>query len=163
MEKSSDFEVSEAEVWKKYGKKLGDHYKLDPVEVHTALRRMRFFGRLSDEQLHQVVKSFQMASFSEGEYAVEQGELGDAFYIITRGEAAVMRTQHPGSAPFQIGTLSAWQCFGERSLLTAEPRNAGILATSEGGMECLAMTRTTFERVIGPMRNFFAPEDHRRE
>ena len=104
-----------------------DHYKLDPVEVHTALRRMRFFGRLSDEQLHQVVKSFQMASFSEGEYAVEQGELGDAFYIIESGRTRVSKQDENGNTHTLV-ELGAGQHFGELALIENAPRAATVTA-----------------------------------
>jgi len=40
--------------------------------------------------------------------------------------------------------------FGERALLTAEPRAANIVVTSDV-LECLSLERETFTRVLGPL------------
>lgn len=49
-----------------------------------------------------------------------QGEVGDEFYIIKEGEAVVTQKTDEGSK--RINLLFKADFFGERSLLTDEPR-----------------------------------------
>ena len=50
-----------------------------------------------------------------------QGDIGDQFYIIKEGEAVVTQNTEEGSK--RINMLFKADFFGERALLTDEPRS----------------------------------------
>ena len=52
----------------------------------------------------------------------------------------------------RVATLSQGQCFGERAILTAEPRNATISADG-GPVTCLTLSRVDFNRILGQLQD----------
>lgn len=67
------------------------------------------------------------------EWVFKQGEAGDSFYIITTGEAEVIRHPEEGDGhhkTHKLADLGQWSCFGERSLV-------GLAPAIEPTRECL--------------------------
>jgi CRP-like cAMP-binding protein len=61
------------------------------------------------------------------EEIIRQGDIGDSFFLIGEGEVEVMRAD--GAAkPSAVARLGPGSFFGERALITDEPRNATIVA-----------------------------------
>jgi len=138
-----------------------DRYKLDKGEVITALRHVDLLSRLSGPQLSTLCDALNEGGeqiFAEKEWVLEQGDVGDQFYIITSGEAVVMHSSGKQYNPHPLAQLHAWQAFGERSLLRNETRYAGVRATS-ATLKCLSITRERFEQVLGPLRDLL-PDKH---
>lgn len=73
--------------------------------------------------------AFVECKFKEGDYVIKEGELGDAFYIITDGEAIATKTLQEGEEPQKVMTYHKGDYFGERALLTNEARAANIVVT----------------------------------
>lgn len=74
---------------------------------------------------------------------------GDAFYLITRGEVKIyVRRQGDSSAlgDCQV-TMGKGDCFGERALVTLEPRNATVVAATPV-VDCLMLHRTAFSMLL---------------
>ena len=65
-----------------------------------------------------------------GRAIIEQGAPGDAYYVLTAGQCRVTRRDPDGSER-QIGALAPGQGFGEEALISGEPRNATIIATTD--------------------------------
>ena len=61
---------------------------------------------------------------------MRQGETGDKFYLIRHGLVEVLMDAGPGTQHL-VATLKEGEFFGERALLTGEPRNATVLAREE--------------------------------
>lgn len=87
---------------------------------------------------------------------VEEGNYGDAFYIITSGSATVS-TRAKG----ELAVLGPGMYFGEMALVRAEPRAATV--TAQGVLTCLVLSRITFTRLLGPLQERLALEMERRE
>jgi len=105
--------------------------KLDGV-----LGSVPIFAGLSKRQLRQVAAVSELADYMAGHSIVREGEIGDSFFIVLRGQAKVTvkgRTIHramPGDH------------FGEISLLDGGPRTATV--TSETPMTLLSISRKSF-------------------
>ena len=68
---------------------------------------------------------------ADGDAVVEQGEMGDAFFIIEEGEALVTKRMQDDSGEWieqQVGHLKLGDYFGELSLLRLSPRAATVRA-----------------------------------
>lgn len=68
---------------------------------------------------------------AHGMAAAKQGEIGDTFFILKEGRALVTQTSKSGDK--QLRRMEEYSCFGERALLTAEPRSANVIAETKVG------------------------------
>jgi len=80
------------------------------------------------------------AHFEAGDVVFNQGDLGDAFYIITEGEAEVL-VESEGSSRL-VAVLSAGEYFGELALLNNLRRSATVRCKK--AMTVLSMRRRDF-------------------
>jgi putative ABC transport system ATP-binding protein len=129
--------------------------------VYGALRRCAAFSALlPQEQFHitdQVLigvhpeqplpAEWQQPAWLEvypsGSAIVRQGEAGDKFYLIRRGRVAVTMAD-AAMGPRQVAELGPGDFFGDRALLTDEPRNATVSALDP--VEVYTIGRETFRR-----------------
>lgn len=136
---------------------------------------------LSVSQLSKIANNLEQRSFNDGESIIAQGDVGEAFYIVFNGECAVFVA---GKAD-AVATLSKGQYFGERALLTSEPRTATVrakvcarwqmgaevhgLATDrrlprlQGSCEVFSMERKVFVQLLGPVENVLRSEAKKRD
>lgn len=95
---------------------------------------------MSDRTLEAIGDLATEAHFAPGEPIVREGDPGDAFYVITTGNAVV--EQH-GTLLRQLGE---GDFFGEISLIDGQPRTATITATDK--VSALTLGREQFQRLI---------------
>jgi CRP-like cAMP-binding protein len=84
------------------------------------------FSKLGPEELQQMADAMATQEFADGEAIIEQDEVVDdesKFYIIESGKVSVTLKDMG-----EVAVLSCPACFGERAILTSEPRNATIRA-----------------------------------
>ena len=86
--------------------------------------------------------------FRKEQYVFHQGSLGDAFYMITKGQALVLRSAEGAQCPVTLATLGQWDSFGERSLVRNEMRYADIKAHLSD-LTCLCITREQLGIALG--------------
>ena len=86
---------------------------------------------MSHQERDKVSDALKEQWFNKGEYVIREGESGNRFYIIEEGSAVATKTLSAGSAPTQVKSYTPGTYFGERALLTDEPRAANIIATSD--------------------------------
>jgi CRP-like cAMP-binding protein len=113
------------------------------------LRRVDLLAGLSDEELHLVLPSIDVAKFGRGEVLIRQGESGDCFFILRRGQVEVVREEVVGKAHLQVGIIdnaSPKNFFGEIALLKGEPRNTTIRAKTD--VEVLRIDRDGFTNLF---------------
>ena len=132
------------------------------VDEHmcSALRKVPAFAGLADEQIGTLRNALSVARYEDGEYAIEQGEEGDVFYLITGGEAEVLRVEpdDPSQEEVLLLTLVESDCFGERALLHNEPRAASVMA--KGRLSVAYISRSNFEEVLGPLSSYRLDHNH---
>ncbi|OQR94754.1 cGMP-dependent protein kinase [Achlya hypogyna] len=124
------------------------------VRIRT-LRGIALLNHLSDAELDLVALAFRTATFTSGAQIIRQGEVGNTFFIIQRGEVAVQKSG------VEVLRLRAGEFFGERTLLHNEPRAADCVAI--GAVECLCLDRPAFERCLAKLQTALAEEAKRQE
>jgi ATP-binding cassette, subfamily B, bacterial len=92
------------------------------------LRALPLLNKLSAEQLEILAQQFHAESFQADREVVREGDPGDRFYLIARGEVAVSRLQADG-AQRRIALLRDGDHFGEVALLHDRPRTATVRTT----------------------------------
>ncbi|KAF8817751.1 hypothetical protein IE077_002318, partial [Cardiosporidium cionae] len=88
------------------------------------------------------IKSFQ---FKVGTNIIQEGELGDTFYILTSGSAEAIKNDQV------IKQYSQGDYFGELALLKNQPRAATVIAKSD--CNTISLDRKSFKRLLGPVEN----------
>jgi CRP-like cAMP-binding protein len=89
-------------------------------------------------------------SYTPGETVITQGEEGDRFYMIRRGSVSIEVGDAP--APKRLVTLARGAYFGERALISREPRSATVRALEPLEVYCLA--KEDFEEAVSHSRTF---------
>jgi CRP-like cAMP-binding protein len=115
--------------------------------VEKCLRNASSLDFLSAEQITRLADTVTKHYVPQGEPIVRQGDPGDAFFIVVAGECKV--TISIGQDVQEHRRYYRGDVFGERALLNEHAiREASVIACTE--CEVLAMTRSKFERLVGP-------------
>ncbi len=89
------------------------------------LARLSLFASLTAPQLEAVAAVLDEASFPRGARVIREGLDGEAFYVITAGEAAVLIDGE------ERARLRPGDFFGEISILTGDATGADVVAETE--------------------------------
>jgi putative ABC transport system ATP-binding protein len=133
--------------------------------VRTALRKCAAFAPLLPDVLEGVAESLLVGvhpdrpvppEYRQGKphfevhppdgVIIRQGDSGDKFYLIRRGEVRIIKDGQPRL------TLGKGEFFGDRALVTGEPRNATVQAVGE--VELYTVGRDTFEKNLAVCKPF---------
>ena len=148
--------------------KTGSMRSLEDLEQLVNLTKSNpFFRRLEPKVRYEICKKCTAIRLADDELVVEQGELGDAFYIILSGSVSVhiqheetMRSFKEGRKPETlmnrmsiaqyygpaVRVLNAGDAFGETALDSTMPRNATVLTCEP--TELLRLDREDYIRVL---------------
>eukprot|EP00980_Cylindrotheca_fusiformis_P008505 scaffold1805_cov104-Cylindrotheca_fusiformis.AAC.12 len=130
-----------------------DHYTFRRILAHSAhqrdgtiksslMRNIPMFQSFSEPTLQKFADSLTRVTHYKGERIVTKGDEGTVFYLIESGQVKVHDIgMGDGRAVDQY--LSAGDCFGERALLTGQPRVANVTVHSHR-VTLLAMDRDDF-------------------
>ena len=90
-----------------------------------------FFSTLSREALREVLGTFQMITVPAGHRLVQEGEEGDAAYIVAHGEVEISRRLPGGDSKPTLGLtrLGSGSFFGELALISQLPSATTVTAT----------------------------------
>lgn len=111
--------------------------------LEQGLRKASFFSRIAQVQLAEVLPFMLMIRYEAGAVICEEGEPGDAMYLIYGG--GVVITKKGWAEP--VARLKDGDFFGEMALLFGEPRSATVTTEVETEVFCLASE--DFNRVVG--------------
>jgi putative ABC transport system ATP-binding protein len=116
----------------------------EAAAVCEFLAQASVFRNLTPTQLADVAERMRRAKFAAGAVIVRQGDIGDRFYLIRRGSVDVR--QGEGPAEHGVAVLTEGEFFGERALITGEPRNATVVAAGE--VECYTLDAADFQAAL---------------
>jgi cAMP-dependent protein kinase regulator len=111
------------------------------------LKQIPIFSELSDEEANRLAAFANETSIAEGQILMKEGDYSTELIGIEEGTADVERDGQ------KIATLGAGDVIGEMGLLSREPRNATVIASSPMRVvklthwEIRRMSEETLERI----------------
>jgi CRP-like cAMP-binding protein len=118
--------------------------RTEHADVFRTLRSVPLLAPLDDAALGRLAAGTRQLTFGTGELVVREGDKGDSFYVIARGEAEV--TLNSGARTKSLSSLYSGSFFGEMSLLAGEPRTATVRAVTD--LVVLVVERDAFRNII---------------
>lgn|GEM_PF-553042 len=116
-------------------------------EVVASLRRFPIFQALAPEQLQQIAGMARLELWGRGEDIFRQGQPGDSYYVIRSGSVDLLiNSDNVNTSPKFLASLKAGAGFGERSLLTGEPRSASVRAAED--TEVFVIDKPAFQGIL---------------
>lgn len=119
-------------------------------DIKDVLRKVPFLSELEDQTLSRISDALTTVTFHENERIINKGDVGEVFYILRDGQVKVHDIGF-GDSQYVDQILGPGDWFGERALLTGEPRVANVTAVSNCSTLCLS--RETFEKTLGPLQD----------
>jgi CRP-like cAMP-binding protein len=113
--------------------------------VENVLRSNPVFAPLGPEQKQAVAREFALREVKQGEVVLQQGQQGDAFYLLLRGRCTPYHVP-PDGREKAYPSLREGDVFGEISLLLGKPVTATVRADMASVV--LRLDREAFERLI---------------
>ncbi|XP_031728956.1 cGMP-dependent protein kinase 2 isoform X2 [Anarrhichthys ocellatus] len=117
-------------------------------EYFSFLRSVSLLRGLPEEKLAKVVDCLEVDYFEKGEYIIREGEEGNTFFIIAKGEVIVTQSTEGFNEPQEIKTLGVGDYFGEKALISEDVRSANIIC-NENDTHCLVVDRDNFNQMVG--------------
>ena len=114
------------------------------------LKKVPQLGSLSNNAINSIAGAMESKTYRRDDNIIEQGERGDAFYVLKDGSCSAYQSKSPGEAAVKVGDLVAGDFFGETALLNNEPRNATVTVSSQM-TEVLVLSKNDFEMILGPL------------
>lgn len=108
------------------------------------LFRVPLMRRLPKDQLPFLAEACTIKDLVKGSCVINQGDMGDEFFVIRRGEASVHVKDEVGSDK-NLVRLKPGDYFGETALLRDETRTATIIA--ETALSVFSITRDKFREL----------------
>ncbi|RQM19999.1 hypothetical protein B5M09_002096 [Aphanomyces astaci] len=134
------------------------------VIVQT-LKKVDVLKSLTTSQLERLATKLTEITFEDGDYILNQGTIGDTFYVIKEGACiCTMWDTAPGEGERrsrEVLRLRQHQYFGERALFNDAPRAANVI--SVGRTKLLQIGRQTFEEILGPLQQIIDNDRAQRE
>lgn len=113
-----------------------------PVEqVVPLLEKVSLFEGLPEADLRQIAELVTGTTLDEGEVLFEEGEPGEAFYIVFDGAVEILKSRGQGEEKLAI--RRAGDAFGEMALLDDAPRSASARARERS--QLMVVKREDFE------------------
>ena len=108
------------------------------------LRRIPIFSQIDPAKLKLMAFASERLTYKSGQTLFNQGEMGDAAYIVLEGTADIVIDSADG--PLRVAQLSENEIIGEIAILCDIPRTATVVAANE--LTTLKITKDLFFRMI---------------
>ncbi|KAF9095555.1 hypothetical protein BGX29_002494 [Mortierella sp. GBA35] len=113
--------------------------------IEVSISNNFLFKNLDEDQHEDVVNAMTEKRFQCKDNVIEQGAVGDFFYVVETGtlDVFVAKNGNPAEKVFEYGPGGS---FGELALMYNGPRAATVTATSD--VVLWALDRVTFRRIL---------------
>lgn len=118
------------------------------ANIQTALSKVSLLSGLTKLQIAKISEAVEIIKYEAGNVIIKKGTEGNIFYMIKEGKVKV--TEVGSGTAFNDHILEPGQYFGERALITGEPRAANVIA--ETTVMVMALDRVSFNSLLGPLR-----------
>lgn len=112
------------------------------------LQRLEIFRELTPQMISQVADQMELRTVPAGAAIIRQGEIGEEFFVLGRGEVDI---EIDGQ---KVNALSQGSFFGEVALVKQQPRNATVRANTE--VVCFVLSKDEFRSVLDSSSSFEA-------
>ena len=109
------------------------------------LKNVQLLVPLADYERKKIAEALEEVSFAAGHTVFHQGSEGDAMYIVYQGEVKILKDDQ------EVMRCKVGDYFGERALLTSEPRAATAVTASP--VQLLKLDRNAFALLLGPLED----------
>jgi CRP-like cAMP-binding protein len=114
-------------------------------KLRNVLQGVDFFTRLRLEELEILLEHLKKRTVPRGTLVIQQGEKNaDAFYMVASGRCSIWRKK--GAIMAKVDDLGPERYFGERALITNEPRAATVRA--ETTTELYVLYKDDFNAIL---------------
>ena len=113
-------------------------------EEVEALRAIPLFQRIEASKLRLLAFTSERVRFQPGDLVVEEGDIGDAAYIVLEGAAEVLVETPQG--PLKVAEVGRNDIVGEIAILIDVPRTATVRTTE--AMTALRISKELFFRLV---------------
>jgi cAMP-dependent protein kinase regulator len=116
--------------------------------ISEALSKVPLLKGLTESQLAKLSDSVEILPFLANDVVIKKGTEGNVFYLIKEGN---LRVSDIGDGKiFADHKLGPGNYFGERALLTGDPRVANVTAITN--VVLMALDREAFTALLGPLK-----------
>mmetsp|Transcript_150172 Transcript_150172/g.280069 ORF Transcript_150172/g.280069 Transcript_150172/m.280069 type:complete len:874 (+) Transcript_150172:227-2848(+) len=137
-----------AEDWKPpvHDKSVEERRQLaDIIRTSRDGKLQMMFGSVTIETFEKIVDAMFMQRVAQGDNVIEQGDVGDYFYIVKSGMFEIF-VKKGDADPKKVFEAGAGFAFGELALLYNAPRSATITAAMPSEVWCLE--RNAFRNLV---------------
>lgn len=104
------------------------------------------FSRLPAANVEEMFKRMTSIAVTAGQVIIQQGGVGDYYYLIQRGSAAVSRVVDVSQPSVILAELNEGAAFGEEALVSGIKRNATVTMKTDG--ELLKLNKKDFVKLL---------------
>jgi CRP-like cAMP-binding protein len=113
--------------------------------VIELLRSMDLFGDLAEDELSKVARVLKEHKFAENDLIFNQGEPGDALYVVLQGRVRIATSDSFGRERV-LAFYGPGEFFGDIAVLTGAPRSA--TATASTDVRLLQLRKDDFDVLV---------------
>ncbi len=129
------------------GRIVSDTPVEESLQICEFLRRCPVFAGQSVYGLAEIARKMIRERYPTGAVVIRAGDRGDRFYILRAGGVEVL-----SATGVAFDTMGEGDFFGEQALLTDNPRNATVRATTD--VEVFSLGKADFLAVLDAMQSF---------
>ncbi|CAD8189697.1 unnamed protein product [Paramecium pentaurelia] len=115
------------------------------------LAHVELLQELDPYSRSQIADALKSKNFNIGDYIVKEGDEGDIFYFLEKGEAVATKVLNQSQPAQVVYFYKEGDYFGEIALLRQAPRAASVIA--ETPCTVVYLDRETFKRLLGPLED----------
>jgi len=104
----------------------------------TTLLQSKAFHRIPPGNIQAIFMRMQQIQYKKGDVVIQQGDKGDFFYAISRGQCIVTRETPLNKEGIKLAELKEGDTFGEEALISDSLRNATVSMLTDGCLTRLA-------------------------
>lgn len=119
----------------------------DPDDWMVQVLRSRAFRRISPANIQAMFMRLERVDHRAGDVIIHQGEPGDYFYVIARGQCRVQRAMSTGDRSVTLAELGVGASFGEEALIANCRRSATVSMLTDGTL--MRLNKADFQKLCG--------------
>ena len=116
------------------------------------LKKVALLSQMDNYERVTISDAFVQKKWKRGDHVINEGEIGDDFYFVVKGECVAVKTID--GKKVEVMQYKEQDYFGERALIKNEPRAATIVVQSET-CETVSLDKDCFSRTLGSIEDMF--------